>query len=109
MDKRKLRELLVEHKEHALKAGDYFARQAASDPDRLFAQKEIHTITGVRRSGKSTLMRLLMKKLLDSGRAELNQLFFLNFEDERFAEFVLDDFQALYEAYLEIEAPAGKK
>ncbi|VAW38843.1 Uncharacterized ATPase, AAA superfamily [hydrothermal vent metagenome] len=109
MDKRKLRELLIEHKEHALKAGDYFARQAASDPDRLFTQKEIHTITGVRRSGKSTLMRLLMKKLLDSGRAVRNQLFFLNFEDERFAEFVLDDFQALYEAYLEIEAPAGKK
>ncbi|MBW1926524.1 MAG: ATP-binding protein [Deltaproteobacteria bacterium] len=110
MDKRKLRELLVEHKEHALKAGDYFARQASSDPDRLFAQKEIHTITGVRRSGKSTLMRLLMKKLLDSGRTELNQLLFLNFEDERFTEFRSSDFQALYEAYLELEAPlAGKK
>lgn len=55
-------------------------------------------------------MRLLMKKLLDRRQVELDQIPFFNFEDEWFTEFRGSDFQTLYKAYLELEAPlAGRK
>jgi len=108
MEKRKLTELIVEHKEKALSGGDYIMRDSLSDARAILNQKEIHIISGVRRCGKSTLMRLLIEKLLEEGVKKQNILF-LNFEDDRFAEFTTADFQFLYEAFLEVESPVGRK
>ncbi|MFW6222308.1 MAG: ATP-binding protein [Bacteroidota bacterium] len=47
----------------------------------------IVVITGIRRSGKSTLMLQLAKKY--------NDYHYITFEDERFAGFTVDDFQQL--------------
>jgi len=109
MDKRKLRELIVEHKEKALQSQDYIQREAIIDPGELIKQKEIHTITGVRRCGKSTLLRILMKYLTEQAGVNENNILYLNFEDERFVQFDTDDFQPLYESYMEIGDPRGKK
>ncbi len=46
----------------------------------LFRRKEIIVIKGIRRSGKSTIMRQMMKNLVKSGVQE-KQLLFLNLED----------------------------
>jgi len=108
MEKRKLAELIVEHKEKVLSGGDYIMREILSDAHTILNQKEIHIITGVRRCGKSTLMRLLVEKLIEEGVKKQNILY-LNFEDDRFAEFTTGDFQPLYEAFLEIESPEGRK
>ena len=108
MEKRKLTELIVEHKEKALSGGNYIVRDSLSDAQKILNQKEIHIISGVRRCEKSTLMRLLMGKLIEEGVKKQNILF-LNFEDDRFAEFTTADFQPLYEAFLEVESPVGRK
>lgn len=108
MEKRKLTELIVEHKEKALSGGNYIVRDSLSDAQKILNQKEIHIISGVRRCEKSTLMRLLIGKLIEEGVKKQNILF-LNFEDDRFAEFTTPDFQPLYEAFLEVESPVGRK
>jgi len=107
MEKRKLTELIIEHKEKALSGGEHIMRDILSSAHTILNQREIHIITGVRRCGKSTLMGLLMEKLIEEGVKKQNILY-LNFEDDRFAEFTTADFQSLYEAFLEIESPEGK-
>jgi predicted AAA+ superfamily ATPase len=47
----------------------------------------ITVITGIRRSGKSTLMRQIAKHYSD--------FYYINFDDERIASFIVDDFRLL--------------
>ncbi|MCK4967850.1 MAG: ATP-binding protein, partial [Candidatus Aenigmarchaeota archaeon] len=49
-------------------------------------------ISGVRRCGKSTLMNSIREK----------DHYYVNFDDERFINFTVDDFQTLYELLIEI-------
>src|SRR3989344_3269670 len=48
-------------------------------------------ITGVRRAGKSTLLKLVKKEL----QLKEKEWFYLNFNDERFLHFSVDDFQKI--------------
>ncbi len=57
--------------------------------------REITIITGVRRSGKSTLMYQMISNLLKEGISP-NQILFVNLEDKKLANDSLDD---LYESY----------
>ncbi len=50
-------------------------------------------VSGIRRCGKSTLMRQLMKKT--------KNFYYFNFEDPRVVDFTIDDFQKLDEVFLE--------
>ena len=109
MDKRKLSELIVEHKEKAIGDHAFTPREILAKAADMVRQKEIHVITGVRRSGKSTLMRLIARYLIQEGKVPRENILYLNFEDDRFAEFKTPDFQTLYEAYLEVESPTGRK
>jgi len=59
---------------------------------------QILIITGVRRSGKSTLMQQLRK-------SRQEQDFYLSFEDDRLASFSLSDFQLLLEVFIELFGP----
>ena len=54
-------------------------------------RKEVLVLTGVRRSGKSTLMRLLMRELLDSGVASIESAGYVNLEDYRLSESLTPD------------------
>jgi hypothetical protein len=47
MDKRKLAELMVEHKEKALVYQDFTPREILDQATAMAYQKEIHVITGV--------------------------------------------------------------
>ena len=69
-----------------------------------FNRPEILTITGVRRSGKTTILHLLINHLLDTGVPAKNILH-LNLEDPAFKG--LSAFH-LYEKYLELMNPEGK-
>lgn len=109
MDKRKLSELLVEHKEKAIGDHAFTPREILAQAADMARQKEIHVITGVRRSGKSTLMRLIAHYLIREKNVPRENILYLNFEDDRFAEFKTPDFQTLYESYLEVESPSGRK
>lgn len=79
-------------------------REAVPHLITLLERKEILTISGVRRSGKTTILHLLAKSLLDKGTPAGNILH-LNLEDPAFRD--LGVF-ALYEKYLELMNPEGK-
>ena len=57
------------------------------DTSKALSTKQIVIISGIRRTGKSTLMRQLMKSYDD--------FCFLNFDDERLINFEVEDFQTL--------------
>ena len=57
--------------------------------------KEITIISGIRRCGKSTLLQEIRTKNKESD-------YFLNFDDERLIQFTVEDFQLLYEVFIEL-------
>ncbi|SRR3989338_3428080 len=63
----------------------------------------IIAIIGVRRSGKSYIMRQLMNKI--SENTEKKNILMINFEDRRFAEFYSKILDEIYDAYLEFLKP----
>ena len=69
---------------------------------------QIISIIGVRRSGKSTLMRQYIKTKIEKGENRRNFLF-INLEEPQFTgELSVDFLQSAYEAYLEIVKPLSK-
>lgn len=54
-------------------------------------------ISGIRRSGKSTLLAQIINKFYDK-----NEPYYLNFEDERLIDFQIKDFNVLYELFIEL-------
>ncbi|MEM4397045.1 MAG: ATP-binding protein [Candidatus Woesearchaeota archaeon] len=54
-------------------------------------------ISGIRRSGKSTLLKQIKKKFFSS-----SIIYYFNFEDERLINFTIEDFDFLYQSFLEI-------
>lgn len=63
--------------------------------DKMPANKEIVVISGIRRCGKSTLLHEIRNKNNESD-------YYLNFDDERLVNFTVDDFQLLYEVFIEL-------
>src|SRR3989338_667441 len=57
--------------------------------------REVTIITGVRRSGKSTLMYQMIGRLLDNG-VKPHQILFVNFEDNKLTHDSLDDIYLTY-------------
>lgn len=63
--------------------------------------KSILTLPGVRRCGKSTRMELAINDLLKAGVSKENILW-IGFDDERFAQFSATDLDLILEAYREL-------
>jgi predicted AAA+ superfamily ATPase len=76
---------------------------------RFLLQREIILVTGVRRSGKSSLLRLICGDLLARGDVVPADILYLNFDDERFSSFTVQDFAPLYETFIELENPRGRR
>jgi len=108
MDKEKLKELIIGHKEKFLSRSGLVRREIQNEIAAYIPQREILIITGVRRSGKSSLMKLLCDDILKSKDILENNILYLNFEDERFIPFTVEDFEPLYETYIELENPQGR-
>ncbi|MBU1055687.1 MAG: ATP-binding protein [Proteobacteria bacterium] len=109
MEKEKLKELIIEHKERFLAGKDLIRRELQDDIGSYLSQREIIVFTGVRRCGKSSLMRLICTDLLKSDDVSEKNVFYMNFEDERLVSFTVRDFESLYETFIEIENPEGRK
>ena len=73
----------------SFKSGD-LPRMGSNYPD-----NEIAIISGVRRCGKSTLLHEIRSKNTEND-------YFFNFDDERLVNFKVDDFQLLYEVFIEL-------
>ncbi|TSA11174.1 MAG: ATP-binding protein [Deltaproteobacteria bacterium] len=109
MEKYKLRELIIEHKERFLLKGGLIRREVQDDIARYLEHKEIILITGVRRGGKSSLMKLICDDIISGFNVPSSNILYLNFEDERFVDFSVKDFEPLYEIFIEVENPKGRK
>lgn len=108
MEKEKLKELIIGHKESFLSSGGFVRREIQDKIADYIPQREILIITGVRRSGKSSLMKLLCDDILMNEDVLESNILYLNFEDERFVPFTLQYFEPLYETFLELENPNGR-
>lgn len=70
--------------------------------------EQIKVITGVRRSGKSFIMRQLAKWLMKERGVNKNNILIINFEDPRFAGLNTKLLQQAFDVYLENYKPNGE-
>ncbi len=82
VEKSKLKELIIAHTNSVLKKHNLLPRQI---PDRstLIEKKEVLVISGVRRCGKSSLMRIIVHELIHQKEIPVANIMYFNFEDKR--------------------------
>ncbi|MEW5937749.1 MAG: ATP-binding protein, partial [Candidatus Thermoplasmatota archaeon] len=79
-------------------------RERTSHIFRFLASGKLISIFGVRRSGKSYIMRQLAKEAIDrAGEGEGTLM--INFEEPEFDDCTLEDLQRIYRAYRDVVAP----
>ena len=66
-----------------------------SFPEKYLNNEEIIIISGVRRCGKSVLLQLIRDRLPQKD-------YFFNFDDDRLGNFTVENFQQLYEVFIEL-------
>ncbi len=93
MDKALLKEIILDQQRKALPL-DFITRESESDIEKN-NNSHIVIISGVRRCGKSTLLGAIRATHKKSD-------YFLNFDDERLIDFSVNDFQTLFEVFLEL-------
>lgn len=91
-----MREIVLEQ-EKSRKAFDLgVERSALKRVSKHISQPHAVVISGIRRSGKSTLLNQIRGNFYKKGA------YYLNFEDERLVDFAVGDFNVLYETFLEL-------
>lgn len=96
MEKTVLKEVILEQKK-ALRSFDTGTKRDIMDMIAGYLpMPHAVIISGIRRVGKSTLLAQIMKNYYK------DEVFYLSFEDERLINFGLEDFNNLYEIFLEL-------
>ena len=93
MDRNQLKEVVLEQKEIFEKSLDIVPRTISKN---AISSPKITVITGIRRCGKSTLLRQIARSFKDYS--------YINFEDERLLDFTHTDFNLLLEVFLELKS-----
>lgn len=109
MNKEELKQLIVSHKHYFLNKKGLSHRENLQRNTDLLKAKEVVFISGIRRSGKSSLMHLAYLEYAKQLKIKDSNLLFINFEDERLFQFDVSDFETLWQAFLELDNPQGKK
>jgi uncharacterized protein len=91
MDKNTLRQIIIDQREQFKKTDRIIKRNINED---FLTSKKISVISGVRRSGKSTLLKYISQSY--------ENYYYLNFEDERLLNFNAGNFNILYEVFLSL-------
>ena len=90
--KEALRQIVIQQKS-GISVGETVKREILDDILRWLKDNRVIILTGIRRSGKSTILRQVMENI--SGYC------YVNFEDERFIDFKASDFEQLNEVLIE--------
>jgi predicted AAA+ superfamily ATPase len=94
MNRNVLKKIIADQKEYQLPK--VFLDRSQSEMLKSFiTDPNILILSGIRRSGKSTIMRILQQE-----QAETD--YYFNFDDERVIQFKLEDFQVLLEVFIEL-------
>src|SRR3984957_3033469 len=96
MDKDVIKQVILEQESANKIATTGIEREQLALIDSLVPLSHAIIISGVRRCGKSTLMRQILKKHYE------DEIYFVDFEDERFVKFTTQDFNHLYEVLIEL-------
>lgn len=96
-----IKEILVKHRETILNKEYGVEREALKEIDPKIKLPHIIVLTGLRRSGKSILLRQIIKKYYND-----EEFYYINFEDERLLNFPASEFNRFYEALVSLY---GKK
>ncbi|WP_194847499.1 ATP-binding protein [Candidatus Neptunochlamydia vexilliferae] len=94
MDRELLKQVIADQKDYAFPK-TFFDRTQEAVIQKFIDDPSILIISGIRRSGKSTIQRVLQQKLPESD-------YYLNFDDERLVRFGVEDFQVLLEVFAEL-------
>jgi len=89
-----LRRIVIKQKEEIEKVEGTIKRDILDEILSWFKDNRVIILTGIRRCGKSTILKQLMKNKED--------YCYVNFEDERFLDFKAQDFEMLNEILIEI-------
>src|SRR5258708_7290619 len=92
-----IRTLLIEQKQEFSKQDLGVERERLSDIKKYKNTPYHIIISGLRRAGKSTLLAQTAHEFYPQ-----NNYFFVNFEDERFLNFMVSDFNQLHELLIEL-------
>ncbi|MEK6893759.1 MAG: ATP-binding protein [Nanoarchaeota archaeon] len=96
-----IKEILVRQRETILSKKYGIERTILREVESKIKLPQVVVLTGLRRSGKSTLLRQLIKKHYQD-----EDFYYINFEDERLFNFPANEFNRLYEALISLY---GKK
>ncbi|MFH1856601.1 MAG: ATP-binding protein [Candidatus Omnitrophota bacterium] len=96
MDKTLLKEIVLEQKEIIENVTLGVKREELEVVERYFKLPHSIIVSGIRRTGKSTLLSQIIQ------RHYKDKFYYLSFEDERLLNFSLADFNQLYEVFLEV-------
>jgi predicted AAA+ superfamily ATPase len=109
MDKKEILAVLEDWNCWSKPFRESFKRQVYEDEvERKSTSNEIVFLKGVRRSGKSTILRNHIENLIERG-VEKNEILFVNLEDPRFASHLsLELLEEIKEAYLYYLTPKSK-
>src|SRR3989338_10568859 len=88
-----LRQVVAQQKNEIAVQEGMIPREILAEVLSWFKDNRIIILTGIRRSGKSTLLKQIMQHKTD--------YCYVNFEDERFIEFKAGDFEQLNEVLIE--------
>lgn len=99
MNKEVLKAVIFDQHE-VIRNAHIIARRYSLDPNANYV------VTGLRRAGKSTLLYGVVQDLVASGVA-WNRIMYINFEDERLAEFSLADFNDILLIQSELSGEEG--
>jgi hypothetical protein len=97
MEKERLKQILFEQRSDFLNKKTGIQREKLKESFKYLNLPHIYVITGIRRCGKSTLMRQIAAKYYPK-----NNFFFLSFEDERLFNFDLTQFNQILELQIEL-------
>ena len=87
-----IKEILIKQRETILKKNYGVERSVLKEVESKIKLPHVIVLTGLRRSGKSTLLRQLIKKHYHD-----EDFYYINFEDERLFNFPANEFNKLYE------------
>jgi uncharacterized protein len=94
MEQEKIKQLLLEQNQ-ITKNTETIPRELSHQINKFKETPFIIIISGIRRSGKSTLLSQIRAN-------KSTESYYVNFDDERFVQFTVDDFQSLYESFIEL-------
>jgi predicted AAA+ superfamily ATPase len=94
-----LRQLVIQQKSQIEKGGVFVERSILKQVLEAFGDNRVLILTGIRRCGKSTLLKQIMRTK--------TRYCYINFEDERLLSFRAEEFESLNEVLIEVYGPSA--